>query len=91
MKHILTLLFLISLVLPLTAQQLPVNATSVDVGSLSDAQIQRIISEMQTRGLTQEQAIALARGNARVAPHLEGRNIKRVVFVPSKILNLVVE
>jgi leucyl-tRNA synthetase len=42
-------------------------------------------------GTTQEQAIALARGNARVAPHLEGRNIKRVVFVPSKILNLVVE
>ena len=61
MKHILTLLFLISLVLPLTAQQLPVNATSVDVGSLSDAQIQRIISEMQTRGLTQDQAITMAK------------------------------
>ena len=61
MKHILTLLFLISLVLPLTAQQLPVNPTSVDVGSLSDAQIQRIISEMQTRGLTQDQAITMAK------------------------------
>jgi len=57
-----TWLFLLLLFITpaLIAQTLP-NATSVDVGSLSDAQIQRIISEMQTRGLTQDQAIAMAK------------------------------
>jgi len=41
--------------------QVPTNPSSVDVNSLSDAQIQRIMAEMQTRGLTQDQAIALAK------------------------------
>ena len=39
----------------------------------------------------QESAIALARANPRVSPHLEGKTIKRAIFVPGKILNLVVE
>src|SRR5665648_420934 len=38
-----------------------INPASVDVNNLSDAQIQRIMQEMQTRGLTQDQAIALAK------------------------------
>jgi len=42
------------------AQTIP-NPTTIDVGSLTDAQIQRILTEMQTRGLTQEQAIAMAK------------------------------
>jgi leucyl-tRNA synthetase len=42
-------------------------------------------------GTTQDQALALARANPRVAPHLEGKNIVRVVFVPGKILNIVTE
>jgi len=41
--------------------QIPTNPSSVDVNNLSDAQIQRIMQEMQTRGLTQDQAIALAK------------------------------
>ena len=41
--------------------QSKVNASSVDVNSLSDAQIQRILQEIQTRGLTNEQAIELAK------------------------------
>jgi len=61
MKHILYLLLLLFITPPLLAQTLPTNPGSVDVGNLSDAQIQRIIDEMQSRGLTQEQAIAMAR------------------------------
>jgi len=42
-------------------------------------------------GLPQDQALEIARGNERVAPFIEGKNVKRVVYVPGKILNLVVE
>ena len=38
-----------------------VNPASVDVNNLSDAQIQRIMQEIQARGLTQDQAIAMAK------------------------------
>ena len=57
-----TWLFLLLLIITpaLIAQTIP-NPSTVDVGNLSDAQIQRIISEMQTRGLTQDQAITMAK------------------------------
>ncbi len=42
-------------------------------------------------GTTQDDALALAQANPRVAPHLAGKAIKRVIFVPVKILNIVVE
>ncbi|MGH7944408.1 MAG: class I tRNA ligase family protein, partial [Opitutaceae bacterium] len=42
-------------------------------------------------GTTQEIALQLARENAKVAPHLDGRTVKRVIFVPGKILNIVAE
>ena len=42
-------------------------------------------------GLTQDAAVQLARENPKVAPHLDGKATKRVIFVPNKILNLVVE
>jgi leucyl-tRNA synthetase len=42
-------------------------------------------------GLAEVDAIALARGNPRVSPHLHGKGIRRVVYVPGKILNIVVE
>jgi protein involved in polysaccharide export with SLBB domain len=38
-----------------------VNPASVDVSALSEAQIQRLIAEMQKRGMTEDQALALAR------------------------------
>jgi leucyl-tRNA synthetase len=41
-------------------------------------------------GLTQDQVLEIAKSNPRVAPHLEGKAIKRVVYVPNKILNVVV-
>jgi leucyl-tRNA synthetase len=41
-------------------------------------------------GITEAEAVKIAKENARVAPHLAGKVIKRVVFVPNKILNLVV-
>ncbi|MCX6955443.1 MAG: class I tRNA ligase family protein, partial [Verrucomicrobia bacterium] len=42
-------------------------------------------------GLSQDAALVAARANPRVAPHLEGKNVKRVIYVPGKILNIVVE
>jgi protein involved in polysaccharide export with SLBB domain len=41
--------------------QNPVNPASVNVNELSDSQIDKIIQEIQTRGLTEDQAIALAK------------------------------
>jgi protein involved in polysaccharide export with SLBB domain len=41
--------------------QTPVNPASVDVNKLSDSQIDRIIQEIQSRGLSESQAIALAK------------------------------
>jgi leucyl-tRNA synthetase len=41
-------------------------------------------------GITQDAAVQLARENPKVAPHLDGKTIKRVIFVPGKILNIVV-
>ena len=41
-------------------------------------------------GLPEEAAFALARSDAKVAPHLEGKAIKRVIYVPGRILNIVV-
>ena len=42
-------------------------------------------------GTTQEIALQLAREHPKVAPQLEGKTVKRVIFVPNKILNIVVE
>jgi leucyl-tRNA synthetase len=41
-------------------------------------------------GTTEAQAIDLARAHPKVTPHLEGKAVKRVIYVPGKILNLVV-
>ena len=37
------------------------NASTIDVNNLSDLQIQRIMQEIQSRGLTEDQAISLAK------------------------------
>jgi leucyl-tRNA synthetase len=42
-------------------------------------------------GLAQDAAVRLAEANSKVAPHLAGKSVKRVVYVPGKILNIVVE
>ncbi|HRI80798.1 MAG TPA: leucine--tRNA ligase [Opitutaceae bacterium] len=41
--------------------------------------------------ITQDAALKLAGAHERVAPHLQGKAIKRIIFVPRKILNIVVE
>ncbi len=41
--------------------------------------------------ITQDAALELAKANDRVSPFLAGKAIKRVIFVPKKILNIVVE
>ena len=42
-------------------------------------------------GLPEAEAIALASAHDRVSPFISGKSFKRVVYVPGKILNLVVE
>jgi len=39
---------------------------------------------------TQEAAFEFARNHERVAPHLVGKSVQRMIFVPKKILNIVV-
>lgn len=40
--------------------------------------------------ITQEAAFEIARNHERVAPHLLGKSVQRMIFVPKKILNIVV-
>jgi leucyl-tRNA synthetase len=42
-------------------------------------------------GLTQEEAIEFARAHPRVKPYIDGKSVKKVIYVPGRILNLVVE
>ncbi len=41
--------------------------------------------------ITQDAALQLAKENERIASYLTGKTIKRVIFVPKKILNIVIE
>jgi leucyl-tRNA synthetase len=43
------------------------------------------------RGAAESEAVALARGDARIRPWVEGREITRSIFVPDRLLNLVVQ
>jgi leucyl-tRNA synthetase len=42
-------------------------------------------------GLTEAAAVALAQKHPKVAPHLANKTVKKTVYVPGRILNLVVE
>jgi leucyl-tRNA synthetase len=42
-------------------------------------------------GLVEMDAVALAHKNPRVMPFVEGKTVKKVIYVPGRILNLVVE
>jgi leucyl-tRNA synthetase len=42
-------------------------------------------------GLSEAAALELAQGHAKVAPFLAGKAVKKVIYVPGRILNLVVE
>ncbi len=41
-------------------------------------------------GADQETVLAAAKNDERVARHLEGMNIKKVIYVPKRLLNIVV-
>lgn len=41
------------------------------------------------RGASEEETLDIARDDPRVATHLEGKALQRVIFVPDKLLNLV--
>jgi len=42
-------------------------------------------------GLSQDDAVAFAKANPKVASHIDGKTLKRIIYVPGKILNVVVE
>jgi len=69
--------------------QVPTNPSSVDVNNLSDAQIQRIMQEMQTRGLTQDQAIALAKAQGATQTQIDQltMRIQQLQMNPSDTLS----
>jgi len=69
--------------------QVPVNPSTVDVNNLSDAQIQRIMQEMQTRGLTQDQAIALAKAQGATQTQIDQltMRIQQLQMNPSDTLS----
>ena len=46
---------------------------------------------MAPAGAGQDAVVALAAINERVTPYLSGKALKRIVFIPGKILNIVVE
>ncbi len=52
-----------------------VDAANVDVNTLSDSQIKRIIAEMETRGMTEQEAIVLAKARGMNAQQIS--NLKR--------------
>lgn len=56
-KIILSFLFLLSFCFIVSAQ----NINNVNVSNLSDAQIQQVVQEMESRGLSMDQAITLAK------------------------------
>jgi protein involved in polysaccharide export with SLBB domain len=61
-KYLISIMVLAGLILHIhVSGQNVVNPASVNVNELSDSQIDRIIQEMQARGLTEDQAVALAR------------------------------
>lgn len=39
--------------------------------------------------IAQEEAVALAKANPKIAPWIEGKTIKKIIFVPGRILNIV--
>lgn len=41
------------------------------------------------RDIAQEEAVALAKANPKIAPWIEGKAIKKIIFVPGRILNIV--
>ncbi|MFT3781647.1 MAG: leucine--tRNA ligase [Nibricoccus sp.] len=45
---------------------------------------------MVAPSITQDAALELAKADAKVVPHLAGKEIKRVIYVPGRILNIVV-
>jgi leucyl-tRNA synthetase len=42
------------------------------------------------RGTGESEAVAMARGDEKIRPWVEGKEIARAVFVPDRLLNLVV-
>ena len=70
-----------------------------EAAKLADEKVKLVIQvngrvrgdELVPVGLKQEEAVEIAQRNPKVAPHLAGKIVKKVIFVPGRILNLVVE
>ena len=68
----------------------PAKLTSTEVKLVFQVNGKHRGDQLVPVGLNQDAAVQLARSNPKVAPHLEGKTLSRVIYVPGKILNLVV-
>jgi leucyl-tRNA synthetase len=69
----------------------PVKLTSTQVKLVFQVNGKHRGDQLVAVGLSQEEALVAAKSNPRVAPHLEHKILKRLIYVPGKILNIVVE
>ena len=69
----------------------PVKLTSTQVKLVFQVNGKHRGDQLVAVGLSQEEALVAAKSNPRVTPHLEHKILKRVIYVPGKILNIVVE
>ena len=69
----------------------PAKLTSTEVKLVFQVNGKHRGDQLVAVGLSQDDALTAAKTNPRVAPHLEHKIIKRVIYVPGKILNIVVE
>jgi hypothetical protein len=86
MRFLLTFFLLTLLVSPNASAQTP-DPASVNVNELSDEQIARIISEIERRGLTENDAIAMARARGMSQSQIDV--LKRRISEISKRLSMI--
>lgn len=86
MKNILTLLLIIIITQALPAQQIP-NPATVDVNALSDSQLQRIVQEVQSRGLTLDQAVTMAKAQGASQTQIDQLTARIQNLAPAGIEN----
>ena len=68
----------------------PAKLTAAEVRLVFQVNGKHRADQLVPVGLAQEAAVAAARAHPKVAPFLEGKNLVKVVYVPGRILNLVV-
>jgi leucyl-tRNA synthetase len=67
----------------------PAKLTAAEVRLVFQVNGKHRADQLVPVGLAQDKAVELAKAHEKVAPHLAGKTIAKVVYVPGRILNLV--